>query len=339
MTTTLQRSAKGTPINANDRKNPTAIPSIPTAAGRLRTRFAAVRVSFNWLGVRKTLNAEQKNRAAESFGAEGQFLSAAKKLLDTRHEAFQAVTTARHRIVSYWKLLSLPYPEPGVRLLKQGEIESFNAKLTEFRQELIEAVDHLDTHYSNLQSAARERLGSLYNPDDYPATLRGMFSVEWDFPSVEPPEYLLRLNPQLYQQEQNRISARFDEAVKLAEEAFVGEFSKLVSHLVERLSGHGVEGEKKVFRDTAITNLTEFFQRFKNLNVSSNAELDHLVETAQNTLSGVKPHIVRSSDSLRQQVTTELSAVQSVLDGMLIDQPRRRILRTAGVSPAAAGEA
>ena len=88
-----------------------------------------------------------------------------------------------------------------------------------------------------------------------------------------------------------------------------------------------MDGEKKIFRDSAITNLTEFFERFKRLNVRSNADLDRLVETAQRTLSGVDPHIVRNSASLRQHINTELSTVQSVLDQMLVDQPRRRILR------------
>ena len=37
-----------------------------------------------------------------------------------------------------------------------------------------------------------------------------------------------------------------------------------------------------------------------------------LVETAQQTLSGVDPHIVRNSGSLRQHITAELSIVQSV---------------------------
>src|SRR5215213_10005993 len=87
-----------------------------TASQRLRMSFAAVRVSFTWLGVRKSLNTEQKAQAAESFGAEGQYLSAAKKLLDTSHEAFQQVTAVRSRIVSYWKGMSLPYPESGIRL-------------------------------------------------------------------------------------------------------------------------------------------------------------------------------------------------------------------------------
>ena len=59
---------------------------------RLRTTFAAARGSFTWFGVRMSLISVQKGQAAESFGAEGQFLSAAKKLLDTRDEKFQAVT-------------------------------------------------------------------------------------------------------------------------------------------------------------------------------------------------------------------------------------------------------
>ena len=312
--------------------------STASASQRLRSNFAAVRVSFTWLGVRKSLNTEQKAQAAEPFGAEGQFLSAGKKLLDTKHEAFQAVSSVRSQIVSYWKGLSLPYPEPGMRLIKQDDIEPFNERMDQFREELTGAVDNLDQHFESLKRAAQDRLGSLYNPTDYPNSLRGLFAVEWDFPSVEPPEYLLRLNPHLYQQERDRITARFDEAVKLAEEAFVSEFARLVSHLSERLTSD-VDGEKKIFRDSAITNLSEFFERFKRLNVRSNGDLDRLVETAQRTLSGVDPHIVRNSESLRQHVTTELAAVQSVLDGMLVDQPRRRILRSGRNGDTTTGEA
>ncbi len=57
-------------------------PSPTSPSQRLRSAFAAVRGSFTWFGVRKSLNSEQKAQAAESFGAEGQYLSAAKKLLD-----------------------------------------------------------------------------------------------------------------------------------------------------------------------------------------------------------------------------------------------------------------
>ena len=47
--------------------------------------------------------------------------AAGKKLLDTRHAAFKAVTSVRSRIQSFWKGLSLPYPEPGLRLIRQDD--------------------------------------------------------------------------------------------------------------------------------------------------------------------------------------------------------------------------
>ena len=288
--------------------------------------MAAVRVSLSWFGTRKTLTAEQKQEAAEPFGANAQFLSAGKKLIDTNHPAYKAVTAIRGKVQSYWKSLSLPYPEPGLRLIRQDRIDDFAAKMREFQDELAEAVETLDRRYAELKATARNRLGSLYNSADYPASLRGLFSIEFDFPSVEPPDYLQQLNPQLYEQECQRVQSRFDEAVKLAEEAFTAELAKLVSHLTERLSGQA-DGKPRIFRDSAVENLTEFFQRFRALNVRSSEQLDQLVGQAQQVIRGVEPQDLRDNAGLRQHVATEMSQVQSVLDGLLVDRPRRNILR------------
>ena len=95
------------------------------------------------------------------------------------------------------------------------------------------------------------------------------------------------LNPALYEAERARVASRFDQAVQLAEQAFQDEFVKLVSHLSERISGSGDDGERKVFRDSAVGNLSEFFERFKSLNVGSNAQLDELVAQAQRAVRGV----------------------------------------------------
>jgi hypothetical protein len=297
-------------------------------ATRMRATMAAVRLAFVWLGVRRSLSPEQTGQAADSFGAERSYLSAGKKLLDTSHPAFKAVTSVRGRIVSFWKGISLPYPEPGIRLIRQDDVASFSVQLTTLKADLDEAVAHLDDQYSELKTAARRRLGSLFNASDYPVTLRGWFDVSWDFPSVEPPSYLRQLSPQLYEQEAARVAARFDEAIQLAEQAFVEELSKLVSHLGERLSG-GDDGKPKVFRDTAVENLGEFFERFRHLNVRSSDQLDQLVSQAQLIVAGVKPQQLRDSASLRQQVAGQLSGVQSILDGLLVDRPRRNILRRA----------
>ncbi len=306
--------------------DPPAAAASTDPARRLRGTTAAVRVSFKWLGVRKTLTPEQKSQAADTFGAEGEFLSATKKLLDTGHTSYKEVTAVRGRVQAYWKGLSLPFPEPGIRLIRQEDVEPFNDRLAGFRDELADAVARLDRHYGELKAAARHRLGELYDAADYPPSLEGLFGLEWDFPAVEPPDYLLHLSPALYEQERARVAARFEEAVRLAEQAFLTELAKLVAHLTERLSG-GAGGEKKVFRDSAVENLTEFFERFRQLNVRSSEELDALVERARRVVAGVGPQELRDNESLRRQVATELSGVQAVLDGMLIDVPRRRIVR------------
>ena len=51
------------------------------------------------------------------------------------------------------------------------------------------------------------------------------------------------------------MAERFEEAVRLAEQAFVGEFARLVAHLGERLVNDET-GQRRVFRDSAVTNGT-----------------------------------------------------------------------------------
>lgn len=301
---------------------------------RLRRTAAAVRVHFTWWGVHRTLTSQQKEEVGDAYGADARLLSAGKKIIDVRHASFRRLTSLRSRIVSYWRGLTLPYVEPGVRLIRQSDIEGFVHILEGFRDELNQAETDLNAVYEQMKDDARLRLGMLYCATDYPSEVRGLFAVEWDFPSIEPPSYLMRLSPEVYAQEQQRIAQRFEEAVRLAEEAFVSEFAKLVSHLTGRLSG-GEGGQRKVFRDSAISNLVEFFERFRKLNVQSNAQLDSLVDQARQVVSGVEAQTLRDNDGLRQHVAAQLAQVQSVLDGMLVDRPRRRIVRA---QPLANGE-
>jgi hypothetical protein len=96
--------------------------------------------------------------------------------------------------------------------------------------------------------------------------------------------------------------------------------------LTERLTGQN-DGKPKVFRDSIVNNLTEFFQRFRRLNIRSNEQLDLLVDQAQQIIQGVEPQALRDNGVLRDTVASELSELQSSLDDLLVDRPRRRILR------------
>ena len=311
--------------------------STQTASTRLRENFSACRLKFKWLGTSKTLSADQKSQAAEAFDADSASISAGKRLIDVKHDAWKAITSIKSQATKYWKENSLPYPETGLRLIRQNRIEDFNSTFEDFREQLEAGVRMFDEQFAEIKEAARARLGSLFDASDYPSSIEDEFQIQWDFPSVDPPDYLRRLNPEVYAEQSRRVSQRFDEAVELAESAFVEELDRLVNHLASRLAGDD-DGKPKIFRDSAVTNMIEFFTRFRELNIRSNDQLDSLVQRCESLMQGVQPQSLRDNDSLRRSLSTNLSAVQSSLDQLVVDRPRRNIIRPNRATDQSGGE-
>lgn len=305
----------------------------PNSASRLRTTMAAVKLAFTWLGVRKTLAPEQRTTAARAFHADRELLTASKLILDTKNPAYRAVAAVRSEASSYWRTVTLPFPEAGIRLLPQNSLGQFASTMGTCRDRLQEAARELASQYDTMKSEAQRRLGTLFNQADYPSTLDGLFDMEWSVVPIEPPQYLVALNPEVFQQEQARVRERFESAVELAEQGFATELQRLTAHLAERLTGLH-DGQPKVFRDSAVENLREFFERFRQLNIRSSPELDALVEQAQQTINGVEPQTLRDSNRLRQMVARDFEQIQASVGEMLVDRPRRNILRRGGVGGA-----
>ena len=55
--------------------------------------------------------------------------------------------------------------------------------------------------------------------------------------------------------------------------------------------------------------------------------VEELVAQAQRAISGVQPQQLRDSTALRQQVAAHMAAVQATVDGLMVDRPRRSIIR------------
>lgn len=311
-------------VTDNDTNN--TVTPITDAARDIRSSMGAVKVSFSWLGTRRSLSDAQTRQAANQFDADAELVSAYKKLIDTKHPAFKAVNAVKGQVVNYWRGITLPYPTEGVRLIKRDDIEGFDRRMQEFRDELREAVANLQLEYESLKARAREHLGALYDPSDYPASLEAEFSITWEYPPVEPPRYLMNFNPELYAQEQARIQTRFEQAVTMAEDAFADQLQDLVGHLIERLTDKS-DGQPKIFRNSAVENFREFYEQFKRLNVRGNTELDALVSRANDLVSGVDPQDLRDSAIRRQELKNQMHEVRNTLDELLANQPRRRVMR------------
>jgi len=298
---------------------------VQETANDLRQTMGAVKLSFSWLGTQRKLSDAQTAVAASTFEASTDLLTASKRLIDTKTPAYRELTAIKSQASAYWRSMTLPYPQEGVRLIRQSDVAAFEDKMREFKERLTAAAANLQLEYETLKNSAREKLGSLYNPDDYPASLEGVFSISWEYPAVEPPNYLMSFNPELYAQEQSRVQRRFEAAVVMAEDAFAAKLEDLISHLLERLTDEP-DGTKKTFKASAIENFREFYDEFQRMNIRSNAQLERLVERATNIVGGVDAAELRKNNDVRSTIANQMNEVKTALNSLVTNAPRRRIL-------------
>ena len=177
---------------------------------QLRANTSALRLSVKSLGKRKAISPIQLAEAAEGFGAEPQFISGSKRLFDTSAPPLKAVTAIQSDAVSYWRSVSLPFPEPAIRLIRRDRIDQIDDQLRAYRTELRRRAAELEVEFDAIKADAQSRLGTLYNPADYPESVASAFDLVWSYPNVEAPDYLRELSPNLYQEQCNLARERFD---------------------------------------------------------------------------------------------------------------------------------
>ena len=184
-------------------------PQQRTAAGeQLQSATTAIRLHIRWPGVRKTLSQNQRQLAAGAFSADAKVLSAGKKLFDTTHPVFRTVSAVKSKAVACWRGQTLPYVEPGIRLVRRNTVFTLESQLRETQIELRETVMDLDRCWGELVDQARKRLGDLFDVTDYSPSIADEFEITWDYPATTPPDYLRSVAPEIYESECNRVRER-----------------------------------------------------------------------------------------------------------------------------------
>jgi hypothetical protein len=293
-----------------------------TPAQMLKQHYVASRVNFNWWNSRRKVEDAIKEQMASAVEAESDSLGANKLLYNPRLPAIKEVNALRSKITAYWEQVSNPYGDSATRLLPKADVPDFNDTMSQLRDELITKAYGVQAIRETILNDAKNRLRGAFNAGNYPVDLSALYGVEWTFPSIEPNG---ELPAHVYEAQKAHVQAKLEEAVALAEEAFAQELTHMVKHLADKLNS-AEDGKPKVFRDSAISNLIAFFERFKKLSISSNQQLDEIVAQAQSLIQGVTPHELRKSATLKEEVRTGMADITHKLESMMIARPRRKIL-------------
>ena len=247
------------------------------------------------------------------------YIKSIKHLIDK--EKLKSIRVIRSRARRFVYDKSLPFPMDGVWFIPRGMIVEVDNELKRLRDEFEVNVEEFVSSYDKCVEDARENLGSLYNPTDYPTDIRYKFYFGWNFITVSAPNGKVGiLSPELYERESQKFRESILQFKGMVLEALTERFSELVNHIVDRLSG----GEKK-FRDATINNMLVFINSFDEMNIVSNEELREQVKRVRGILVGADISSIRNDDKLREHIQSKMDGVKSEVDNMLVKLPKRKI--------------
>lgn len=280
----------------------------------IRSKAICLNLTVSRLGTRRRV----PSGMVEADVQDKTLLKVAKVILDA--DALDAVgrVDGQAKAWLYARALESPLFRAGIYLIPLGLVEEVDAKLKAVEAERATCIDAFLAMYDAIRDNARVRLAGLFDPTDYPsvAAVRATFGMRWQWIGFDAPAQLESLNRELWQREREKAGAAWAEAADDIRLALRATCAELVAHLAERLQP-AADGKRRVFRDSAVTNLTQFLDLFDKRDVTSDAELQALVGQARAILSGVDAEMLRGTDRFRSRMRDALLDVKTALDGLV----------------------
>lgn len=176
-------------------------------------------------------------------------------------------------------------------------------------------------------------LGPLYDDKDYPrlsdgtldtAKILESFGIEWNWLALTVPE---GLPPELRQAETEKLQQQFADAATEVRDALRVMFAKLVTHATEALKTEPGE-RKKIFRDTLVGNLSDFFATFEHRNIMGDDQLAAVVAQCRavmlNGEEPIDPDALRKDDALRDLTAKKLDEIKGALAPLVAECASRQ---------------
>jgi hypothetical protein len=240
----------------------------------------------------------------------------------------------RHRTKFFDRLKEMSLPGGmltlgnGQYLIPVSRIGEVRAEIDTYLSERSALLDEFELRYPDVIAAAKERLGSLFNPDDYPAfpAIRAQYSTTYKFVSNTVPEEIQRISQQIYDQEQARILAECAAVTGLIQNTLRDRFVDLVNHFSERLGMDEKTGKPRRFHGSNVEHFESFIKAFSDMNLTGDTDLAELVKKADVLIKGADPGKIRTDAEFRLALETGFNEIKAAADKLVVDRKRKVIL-------------
>lgn len=234
----------------------------------------------------------ERNHAAKDAGRYN------KRLIDKAHLA--AVNTLANQIRSAHYARTLPWTDKGQRLLPSDLFMEYRQEMASLKAQFDRAVIDFVNRYPQLVQDARMRLGTMYDPADYPSPndIRNSFHIALDFAPV-PDAQDFRVDVAAEAQEE--IRRQITEAVQARQVKAVKDCWARVREVVGRIAEQ-CSKEKGRIHDSLMENAQTLVDVLSGLNITKDPALTDVEQEIRSLI--VSPDALRNNPATRLRVAT-----------------------------------
>jgi hypothetical protein len=297
----------------------TSAPPMPEV--NVTDKTSCVSITFGSLG-----NTRKVSTSEVEVDADKSLIHVNKMLLDSPE--LKAISKHDAETRSTVLAISLPsFFRAGFYLVPIAAIPKVEDILKAAQSKRLYLVEAFLKTYKDHKAQAELRLKGLYQAADYPSAsrVRACFIFEWTWLTFSTPSRLKEISAEFFAQEQAKAATHWQQATDEITLLLRSSLKDLVDHMVERLTP-GDDLKPKRFHATTVTNLQEFLANFAIRNVTDDAQLDMIVKSAQQLLSGVDADLIRSNEAVRDSTKSGFELVKQCLDTLVTEAGSRKIV-------------
>lgn len=210
-------------------------------------------------------------------------------------DALEPIAKKANAIRLFHYARTLPWGNNGQRLLPAKFFMDYRNELVKHRDEFNRLVDTFMASYPQLVSDARTRLGSLYDPNEYPPAIdvRLSFSVEFDiFPVPTAGDFRV----DVANEERSEIAAQIEAATQERQANATKACYMRVRDVLQRMKQQCVAGKTRI-TDSLIEDTRDLTDMLDDLNIGDDPELTRIA-------SEIRKDLLVDADDLRRSPKT-----------------------------------
>jgi len=261
----------------------------------------------NWVGRKKDKRASE-DVVTQNHAAAG-VANVNKKLLadsDNLRAIQQHVTATR----SAHAHMTMPWSNSGLRLLPTAQYFKYQQTMTDMQNEFERLITNFLDSYNDEVIDVQMKLGDLFSRDDYPTTgdLERKFGFSINYmPLPDAGDFRIDIGNEALAEVKQQYSEFYAKQYSTAMNDVWTRLHKALTSMSDRLDYSSKE-DKKVFRDTLVSNVTDMIELLRVCNVTNSTQMSAMADSLEEAMSGVTPDALREDDYFRAETKAAVDA-------------------------------